>query len=111
MPNHEKVERATEIISNSTENRLSEYEKAKLQDLEFNDSQIEEIVKMKDKMLFDNNNENKNKDELKPGENMSRKNPPRDKIPKGNKNKDLLMILIISILVLVIGLIFVFKIK
>lgn len=111
MPNHEIIEQATEIIRNSTENRLSEDEKAKLQDLGLNDSQIEEIVKMKDKMPFDNNNENKNKDELKPGENMSRKNPPSDEIPKDNKNKDLLMILIISILVLVIGLIFVFKFK
>lgn len=110
MPNREVMEQVIEIIRNTTGNELTEDERTKLVELGLNDNQIEEMLKMKDKMLPRNNNGAQNEDEFKLKENVPREEP-KGEIKKDDTKKQMLIISFISILILLLALVFAYKFK
>lgn len=113
IEDRENMTKVMEIIGNSSGNELTEEERGKLRELGLDDTQVEEMINMRDSMSSDNRGKNLPNNNFQPDDNKNMM-PQRGDMPQSSmiqQNKNVLIVAIICILSLLLTLIYVSKFK
>ncbi|MBU5437925.1 CotH kinase family protein [Tissierella sp. MSJ-40] len=109
MPNPELMGQIMEIIGNTDADGITEEQKSKLKDLGLTDSQMEEMIQMKNQMPLKGNEQFQEQEEFRPRNNQQNKDFENNRLLQDNTNNQWIILIVVSVLTLLIALLFVSK--